>query len=173
MNIHRSLTAATLICVALAAAQAHAAEIALFDRLSGTWDVTYDIYDKDGTVRPYHGQVIYSRILNGGALQEIWTSDIHNKVPQPYGTTLGFYDSKRERWTAMYVFPAKDYKIIVSGGEVDGRIVLTGRDEDGTIQRWSIDNIQTDSFLYHFESSHDDGKTWQVVGLNHMHRHGV
>jgi hypothetical protein len=39
-----------------------------------------------------------------------------------------------------------------------GRIVLTGRDDDGTIARWSIDNIQTDSFLYRFEGTNDEGK---------------
>jgi hypothetical protein len=174
MRIHHHLTLAALMSIGLVAPlQAEGAKIALFDRLTGTWDVTYEIYAKDGTIHPYHGQVIYSRVLNGTGLQEIWTSDIHNKTPQPYGMTLGFFDSNREHWTAVYVFPAKGYTSTVRGGEVEGRIVLKGRDEDGTLQRWSIDNIQTDSFLYRFESSKDEGKTWQLLGLNRMHRHGA
>jgi hypothetical protein len=58
-------------------------------------------------------------------------------------------------------------------GELDGRIVLGGRDTDGTMQRWSIDNAQADSFDWHFESSKDDGKTWRLVGVNHMRRHAT
>ena len=146
---------------------------ALFDRLAGTWDVSYEIYDKDGKVRLYHGQVVYSRILDGAALQEIWTSDAHDKEFRPYGTTIGFHDSKRQRWTEVWVFPEKGYTSIVSGGELDGRIVLTGRDEDGTIQRWSLSDIQSDSFVWHFESSNDDGKTWRLLGVNQMRRHGA
>jgi len=170
-NYHLAL--AILISVGMTASAAKAADLTMFDRLTGTWDVTYEIYNKDGTVHPYHGQVFYSRILMGQALQEVWTSDIHNKEPQPYGTTIGFFDSSHERWTAVYIFPAKGYTSTVSGGEVDGRIVLAGRDSDGTMQRWSIDNAEADSFDWHFESSKDDGKTWRLVGVNHMHRHPI
>jgi hypothetical protein len=173
MKLSTALIACGLACGNLLGAAAWASGIPLYDRLSGTWDVTYELYDKDGTMRPYHGQVTYSRILNGAALQEIWTSDIHNKIPQPYGTTIGFADSTGSRWTAIWMFPAKAYIGIVRGGLTDDGIVLTGKDDDGTLQRWTIDHIETDSFLFHFESSKDDGKTWRLVGLNRMHRHAA
>jgi hypothetical protein len=146
---------------------------ALFDRLVGTWDVSYEIYDKDGNVRRYRGQAIYTWILDGGALQEVWTSDAHNKEPQPYGTTIGFYDGTRQRWTAVWIYPAQGMTTVVSGREVDGRMVLTGPDQTGAMQRWSISDIQTDSFVWHFESSSDEGKSWRLLGVNHMHRHQV
>ncbi len=173
MKIRHGVTCAILLCLASAAPQAKAAEMALFDRLAGTWDVGYDIYDKDGKVRPYHGQVMYSRILDGAALQEIWTSDAHDKQPQPYSTTISFLDSKRQRWTEVWVYPAKGYTSILSGGEAHGAIVLTGRDTDGTIQRTTMQDIQADSFICRFESSSDEGKTWRLVGVNHMHLHGT
>src|SRR5947199_5939504 len=50
--------------------RARVQEEALFDRLIGTWDVNYEIYDKDGKRRHYRGQVISSWILDGAALQE-------------------------------------------------------------------------------------------------------
>jgi hypothetical protein len=56
---------------------------------------------------------------------------------------------------------------------MDGHIVLTGRDPDGTMQRWSVDNVRADSFDWHFESSKDEGKTWRLAGVNHMHLHGA
>jgi hypothetical protein len=156
---------------AATAPQAQVPERALYGRLVGTWDVHYEIYDQDGKVRPYRGQVNYSWILDGGAMQEIWTSDAHNEEPQPYGTTIDFYDSKRQRWTAVWIYPAQGMTTVVTGREEDGRMVLTGRDEAGAIQRWSINDIQTDSFVWRFESSNDEGKTWRLLGVNHMRRH--
>jgi hypothetical protein len=143
----------------------------MYDRFVGTWDVNYEIYDKDGRVRPYHGQATYNWILDGGAMQEVWTSDAHNKDPRPYGTTIDFYDGKRQLWTTVWIYPAQGMTTVVTGHEVDGGIVLTGRDEAGAIQRWSINDIQTDSFVGRFESSNDEGKTWRLLGVNHMHRH--
>jgi hypothetical protein len=101
----------------------------------------------------------------------IWTSDYHNKDPQPYGTMIDFYDVKHQRWTAVWVYPEQGMTTVVSGGEIDGRIVLTGPDEAGAIQRWSYSDIQTDSFLGRFESSNDEGKTWRLLSVSHMHRH--
>ena len=173
MNVRRGVTLAVLMCLGLSLSQAKAAQSALFDRLAGTWDVSYEIYDKDGKQRVYHGQVLYSRIIDGSTLQEIWTSDAHDKVPQPYSTTIAFQDSKRQRWTEVWIYPARGYTTIMSGGEVDGRIVLTGHDDDGTLQRWTTSDIQADSFDCRFESSSDEGKTWRLVGVNHMHQHGV
>lgn len=143
----------------------------MYDRFVGTWDVNYEIYDKDGRVRPYHGQATYNWILDGGAMQEVWTSDAHNKDPRPYGTTIDFYDGKRQLWTTVWIYPAQGMTTVVTGHEVDGGIVLTGRDEADAIQRWSINDIQTDSFVGRFESSNDEGKTWRLLGVNHMHRH--
>src|SRR5882724_11117498 len=111
--------------------QSKVPESALFDRLVGTWDVSYEIYDKDGNVRRYSGQASYTWILDGGALQEVWTSDAHNKEPQPYGTTIGFYDGKRQCWTSVWIYPAQGMTTIVTGNEADGRIVLTGSDQAG------------------------------------------
>jgi hypothetical protein len=146
-------------------------ERAVFDRLIGAWDVSYEIYDKDGKVRLYRGGVTYAWILDGGALQEIWTSDAHDKEPQPYGTTISFYDSKRQRWTAIWIYPAQAMSLIVSGNAVDGGIELTGHDAAGAIQRWLFNDFQADSFTARYDISNDEGKTWRLLGVNHMRRH--
>lgn len=151
--------------------QSKVPETALFDRLVGTWDVSYEIYDKDGNVRRYSGQATYAWILDGGALQEVWTSNAHNKEPRPYGTTIGFYDDKRQCWTSVWIYPAQGMTTIVTGNQADGRIVLTGSDQAGAMQRWSISDIRSDSFVGRFESSTDEGKSWRLLGVNRMHRH--
>lgn len=153
------------------ASAASAANKALFERLVGTWDVSYEILDKDGKTRTYRGQVTYQWILNGQALQEVWTSDSLNKIPQPYSTTIGFQDGKRDQWTEVWIYPAQGMTLRVSGVAEGERIVLTGRDDAGATQRWQIDDIQADSFVYHFEISTDEGKTWRALGVNYMRRH--
>lgn len=151
-------------------AQAREREETLFDRFVGTWDVSYETYDKDGGSRHNSGQVTYSWILDGQALQETWTSDSHLKEPKPFGTSIIFHDSRRRQWTEVWIYPALGMTTIVTGGLEKGRIVLTGHDADGATLRWSFNDIKTDSFVWRGERSNDDGKTWTVQGENHIQR---
>ena len=150
--------------------EAKAPERALFEPMIGTWDVTYEIYDKDGKLRRLPGQVTYSWILDGGALQEVW-SDVDGKQVKPYASTIGYLDAKHGRWTAVWVYPEAGMPTVVSGGVVDGHLVLTGHDQDGVLQRWSIGSVKGDSFDAQYESSGDEGRSWRLVGVNHMRRH--
>lgn len=145
---------------------------ALLDRLVGTWDVSYEFVDKAGNARTNRGQVHYNWILEGKALQEIWTSDSESKEPRPFGTTINFYDPKRQRWTAVWVYPSQGETFQVSGGEVNGSFVLTGHDQSGALQRWSTSIVESDAVVGRFDISYDEGKTWREVGVNHMRRRG-
>jgi hypothetical protein len=60
--------------LAAAESKAEAPQNPLFDQLIGTWDVRYEFTDKNGKLRSNRGQVHYSWILGGKALQETWTS---------------------------------------------------------------------------------------------------
>jgi hypothetical protein len=144
---------------------------AVLDQLTGTWDVAYEYVGKDGTLKHSRGQVHYGWILDGRALQEVWTSDASGPDLRPYGTTINFYDSKQQRWTAVWVYPAEAMTTIVSGGDVNGSYVLTGKDESGKLQRWSTSVVEPDVVLGRFDLSSDDGRTWRQVGTNHMRRH--
>lgn len=145
---------------------------ALLDRLIGTWDVDYAVYDEHGNVKHYLGAAKYRWILGGAAIEETW-SDYHGRQTQPYGTVIEFYDSKHDRWTAIWIYPEQGMYFAVSGGETDGRIVLTGRDQEGALQRWSDGDFRKDTFIGRFEVSRDSGKTWRLAGVNHMRRLGA
>jgi hypothetical protein len=149
------------------------ASIALHERFIGTWDVNYEIYDKSGTIRHNLGQVTYSWLIKGQALQEVWSGDAHSKEFIPYGATIAFFDSKHQLWTEVWIYPDQGTTTVVSGGEAEGRIVLTGRNASGALERWSTSDIQTNSFVSRFEISEDEGKTWRLVGINHNIRHGI
>jgi hypothetical protein len=158
----------------LAAAEKPRAKVphnTLFDQLVGTWDVRYEIVDKDGNVRRNRGQVRYGWILDGNALQEIWLSDSESKHLQPFGTTIDFYDRKRQRWTAVWIYPAQGITSIMTGGEVNGALVLTGRNESGALERWSTSVAPPNSITIRAEVSDDEGKTWRPLGVSYLERH--
>lgn len=140
------------------------------EQLIGNWDVDYAIYDDHGHVRHYVGAVTYRWILAGAALQEIWTSDDGHGA-EPYATTIEFFDPKRKSWTGVWIYPEQGMYYSVTGSEIDGRIVLTGDDQHGVLQRWSTGDMHGNSFDGRYDISKDGGKTWQLVGINHMHRH--
>jgi hypothetical protein len=143
---------------------------ALFDQLVGTWDVLYEFTDKDGKAKRDQGQVNYRWILEGEALQEIWTSVSENGL-QPFGTTINFYNRKRQRWTAVWVYPTESMTLIMTGGDVNGSFVLTGHDESGALQRWSTNIVETNSIVIRLDISNDEGKTWRPGGASYLHRH--
>ena len=143
----------------------------VLDKVIGTWDVDYSIYDKQGRVKHYLGTATYQWILDGAAIQETWTSDYHGRKTQPYGTTIEFFDPARDHWTAIWIYPEKGMYYSLSGGVVEGQIVLTGPDQEGSLERWSTGEFAQDSFVGHFDISNDGGKTWRPIGINQMRRH--
>jgi hypothetical protein len=133
--------------LAAAESKAEIPQNALFDQLVGTWDVRYEFTDKNGKLRSNRGQVHYSWILGGKALQETWTSDSESKDLQLFGTTIDFYDLKPQRWTAVWIYPAAGMTMLMTGGEANGSFVLTGHDQSGALQRWSTSVGQCDSIV--------------------------
>jgi hypothetical protein len=157
--------------LAAAESKAEVPQNALFHQLIGTWDVRYEFTDKNGKPRSNRGQVHYGWVLGGKALQETWTSDSESKDSQPFGTTIDFYDLKRQGWTAVWKYPAEGMTMIMTGGEVNGSFVLTGHDQSGALQRWSTSVGQRDSIIIRAEISNDEGETWRPVGTSYLQRH--
>jgi hypothetical protein len=143
---------------------------ALFEQLVGTWDVRYEFTDKNGKARTERGTAHYSWILDGQALQEIWTSNSGGAQQKPFGTTIDFYDSKRGQWTAVWVYPSEGMTQIMTGDEVNGELVLTGHDESGALQRWSTRVLERDCVVTRLDISKDEGKTWQEGGVSYLQR---
>lgn len=144
---------------------------ALFEQLIGTWDVRYEYMDKDSKARSDAGQVHYRWILDGQALHETWTAKSAKGEQQPFGTTIDYYDPKRQRWTAVWVYPSEGTTLIMTGGDVNGSFVLTGHNESGALERWSTSIVDHDSIVIRAETTSDDGKSWQPLGVSHLQRH--
>jgi hypothetical protein len=140
-----------------------------FDRFVGTWDCDYANYNDDGTTERTRGEVIFGWILNGRAVQDIWTW-LDKNGEREIGTTIRFFDPKVGKWRIVWADATNHIIKTLSGGAADDRIVLEGAGDDGSRIRWSFNEIRKDSFVWRGEKSRDDGKTWRLAAEYHLKR---
>jgi hypothetical protein len=146
----------------------------LFDQFVGTWACEYKHFADDGSLKErYPGHVTFAWILDGRALQDVWSGDRGDgEGERPVGTSIRFFDAKAARWIVVWILPEASVVTIVRGGAVDDRIVLEGTNTDGSRRRWSFNEIRPNSFTWRGEKSTDEGATWQLVAEYPMVRSG-
>ena len=138
----------------------------------GTWDCDYTHFDEDGTVKErYPGHLTFGWILQGQALQDVWTGDTGDgRGEWQVGTSIRFFDPGTDLWTVVWILPEAAAVVSVSGREIDGRIVLDGVNEDGSRRRWSFNDLRETSFTWRGERSIDDGRSWTLLADYRMIR---
>ncbi len=142
-----------------------------FDRFIGTWDCDYASIAADGVVTHFKGELLFGWIIDGRALQDIWIGYPRGtSTERSIGTSVRFYDIKAGIWRVVWIAPSVGAIITLTGGAVGDRIVLNGQDTDGSLIRWSFNEIHPDSFVWRGETSHDQGKTWFLAEEHHMKR---
>src|SRR5262245_38082305 len=159
---------------ALSASSPHPAlgdEARAFDRLVGTWDCDYGFYAQDGSVSHIAGQLKFGWILDGRAIQDIWIAYPRNgSKERSIGTSVRFFDNRTKLWRVIFVSPSYSALVTVQGGVEGNRIVLRGVDDEGSMLRWSFNDIQANSFVWRGEKSRDSEKTWRLEEEHHMSR---
>jgi hypothetical protein len=143
-----------------------------FDRFIGTWDCEYANFKDDGTTERSHGQVVFGWILDGRAVQDVWSwvDEDDPKKERKVGTTVRFFDSKAGKWRIVWISPEEGIIKTLAGGREGDRIVLEGTSDDGAAVRWSFNDIRPDSFVWRGEKSRNHGKTWKPTGEYQMRR---
>jgi hypothetical protein len=142
-----------------------------FDRFVGTWDCDYASFKEDGTTEHAKGEVIFGWVLDGRAVQDIWTwIDKDSSGERKLGTTVRFFDPKIGKWRIVWIDPVSPAIKLLTGGAVGDRIVLEGKADDGVWMRWSFNDIRRDSFIWRGEKSRDDGRTWRLTDEYHLKR---
>ena len=143
----------------------------LFDQFVGIWDCDYSHFDAAGNVTArYSGEVTFGWILDGRALQDVWVGEPSGTSERDIGTSIRFLDSSSGLWNVFWFAPEAGVVTTVKGGEVGDRILLEGKNEDGSLRRWSFNDIRPDSFVWRGERSTDDGKTWYLTADYRMTR---
>lgn len=134
--------------------------------------LTWTAKHEDGTVEKHKGEWIFSYILEGNAVQDIFilpsrdTRDTDSFSEAEYGTTLRLpLKDGTGRWQIIYMADlGRPYDRLIAE-EVDGDIIQSGinqNSDDTTIWRWNFRNIKENSFHWEAVESSDQGKTWKT-----------
>jgi hypothetical protein len=145
-------------------------QVKVFDRFIGSWDCDYTNLAEDGSVRSrYPGRVTFGWILGGRAMQDVWTGGPDPDEPA-MGTSIRYLDASSDEWTVAWFLPVAAIATVVRGGAVGDRIELHGENADGSLRRWSFNDIRPDSFVWRGERSVDGGQSWRMEAEYRMTR---
>ena len=144
----------------------HEAELMLFGRLVGSWDVAARYFDPEGNVTgEARGEWHFGWGLRGRAVVDVLFSPplADHREGDPwfeYGTTVRVYDPKQGVWRMTWNPTSQStHKNLIARAEGD-RIVMEGRAPEGHLVRWEFVEITDEFFLWQGRGSQDEGKTW-------------
>jgi len=95
------------------------------------------------------------------------------ELPPPYefyGSTLRIYDPGLGAWHILWSDPMRQLYRRQLGRAEGPDIVQLGKDETGTLVRWSFRDRTPDSFRWLGEHSPDGGATWTLIAEFHARR---
>jgi hypothetical protein len=140
-------------------------KLMLFGQFVGDWDILEDRYTKaDGTEVKMKGEVHFRWILGGTAIQDVWMgSEEGSQKVTLFGTTIRFYDPKIDAWRSTWLSPIKGLVKTFIARKVNNEIVLEGKTTEGYPEKWIFSQITPQSFRWHSEETHDNGKTWLLT----------
>ena len=139
-------------------------EYDFFGSLIGEWDIVWNDHLEDAKPRRVKGEWIFSRVLEGTAVQDLFivpsrVECLQNKQPDAeYGTTLRIYNPKTMEWDIFYGCMGEAIRL--TARKVDEDIILTEKTTEK--MRYVFSNITTSSFLWRKERINEKGE-WQTV----------
>jgi len=152
---------------AAAANPCEASQQRQFDFWVGEWNLTWP-GTQAGSVQ--HGTNSIQRILDGCVVEENFSggSDMHLR-----GRSVSIFNLAAGKWKQTWVDNEGGYLDFV-GEFKDGQMILsreaTGPAGKKFLQRMVWKNITATEFDWSWESSKNDGKTWQVVWPIHYEK---
>ncbi|HVO16325.1 MAG TPA: hypothetical protein VMV26_13995 [Alphaproteobacteria bacterium] len=128
----------------------------LYAFLIGRWDMEGVVHRDDGTENRNRGSIHAGWVLEGRALQDVWT------FPGSfYGTTLRVYDPALAAWHILWSDPLKQLYLHQLGRAQGPDIVQEGKVGDSVFTRWRFTERTPNAFHWLGERS-TDGATWQL-----------
>lgn len=148
-------------------------DVALYGRFVGEWDFDWSAPQADGTIKRHKGEWIFSYILEGTAVQDLFivpsraTRDTDIDENAEYGTTLRFplFDGSK-KWQIIYGCDRGRKIDRLIAKEINGDIIQTGvntKPDDESIWQWNFTKIKENSFHWEARWSQDQGQTWNLV----------
>jgi len=139
-------------------------QLATFGQFVGDWEISeWRNLEKDGTWSTGRGELHWRWILDGRAVQDIWsTYDERSGRMVPLGTTLRFYDPKIDAWQSVWISPVNHVARPFVGRRAGSEIVLDGKSARGAPIRWIFSEISGQSFRWRAEEFQSETSAWTM-----------
>lgn len=143
-------------------APGHEADLDLFGRLAGSWDLDVAWFVDGELRRQSAGEWHFGFVLEGRAVQDVWivpsrAQRAAGEAAYEYGTSIRFYDPGIRAWRSTWIGPCRGVVLTFIARPVGDDIVLEGEDEEGRSLRWTFSEIDADSFLWRNEAARPGG----------------
>ena len=146
-----------------------------FSWMIGGWAAEVADFDEDGAVRRGTGEWWFSWVLEGRAVQDVWIvptrgerRENRQSADNRYGSTIRYYDKSGGLWRIVWINPVSGARNALQGRRSGDRIVLEGI-EAGNPIRWTLDNIESNSFSFRGEERTKAGD-WRVAAEFRLRR---
>ena len=126
-----------------------------FDFWLGEWQVTWDegrAQGRNSIAREYGGHVVHERFDGRPGIDLV-------------GMSVSVYREAVDRWFQTWVDDSGNY-FTLQGGMEDGEMILLGEQSGPrgrVILRMRFSDIEDERFTWRWESSKDDGATWDSL----------
>jgi hypothetical protein len=152
-----------------------------FEPVIGSWDLDCVFTNAEGRQTAIAGEWHFGWILGGRMLQDVLYFYPRGQRPASAadlrgGTTLRLFDPKAGQWLVTWFAAMRGEAIHLHGGAEGRRIVLHGKDVDGSLLRWTFNDITEQRFRWLGETSSDQGLSWRIeqeMQLRRMSTKGV
>lgn len=145
-------------------------ELDWFAPMLGAWRFDGEYRDPQGEWSKSKGEWIFSRVLDGTAVQDVFIWPPRGErdgTVGEYGTTLRVFHPAKQTWDVTFFNAGYSIQLdVVREGE---RIVLTDKAQGK--MHWAFSDIQQDSFVWRSTTDEDDGSVTLNAEL-HVRRVG-
>jgi hypothetical protein len=149
------------------AVDAHASDkLGLVRQLVGDWAVVVTNHLPDGTLQTLNGEWHFGWILGGAAIQDVWMVPTQaerdsGKPLVAYGTTLRFYDAKRDAMRVVWASASYRNFTLFTARDSANEIVMDAENVQPPM-RWIFSDVTRDRFRWRAVASKDGWKTSDI-----------
>jgi hypothetical protein len=140
----------------------------IYAPLMGSWNVrTCDVLE-DGTKVEGNGEWIFSRVLDGRGVQDVWILPTRTrrlsaeKHPRErYGTSIRTFDPNLRRWRVTWLNPVNGAFDVLEARMENGAIIQEGTNSSGRRIDWTFARVTPVEFHWIGKTQDDDGN-WHI-----------
>ena len=141
-----------------------------FGQFVGAWEFDGEYLNDNGEMSTSKGEWIFSWILEGKAVQDVFIWPPRGQRDEPlgdneYGTTLRFYNKKTEKWDIIYTDVG--LPVLLEAERIGSEIILTEKSEKK--MQWIFSDITANTFTWRSVYHEDDGSIKILAKLS-VHR---